>query len=175
MLLRSARADQRGAVHSGAVAAHDVTKNRLSRLQPAAIDVQIRVATIRLQIRSPDRHLHVCGHVLGVAMTREVIRLDAYAYISADQKSVMAPAKRLTGGFDGAFSFLGTSGLAWTYSPPPPPPSPPPPSPPPPKPPNTPPLPPPPLDPKILPPNHPPSTIKIPKPRHPLPGGITKF
>ena len=33
----------------------------------------------------------------------EVIRLDAYTYISADQKSLLALAKRLTGGFDGAF------------------------------------------------------------------------
>ena len=35
----------------------------------------------------------------------EVIRLDAYAYTFADQKSLLALAKRLTGGFDGAFSF----------------------------------------------------------------------
>ena len=35
----------------------------------------------------------------------EVIRLDVYTYRKADQKSVLAPAKRLTGGFNGAFSF----------------------------------------------------------------------
>ena len=49
--------------------------------------------------QSDRQHQVHCSHRL------EVIRLDAAAYTSADHKSALAPAKRLTGGFDGAFSF----------------------------------------------------------------------
>ena len=65
---------------------HSITKK--------VVNVIARVGVCQSDLQHQVR----CPHRL------EVIRLDAYAYSTSDQKSVLAPAKRLTGGFNGAFS-----------------------------------------------------------------------
>ena len=66
---------------------HSITKK--------VVNVIARVGVCQSNLQRQVRCLH----------RLEVIRLDAYAYSTTDQKSVLAPAKRLTGGFNGAFSF----------------------------------------------------------------------
>ena len=84
-----------------------------TKQHPSSTDINRRVSgtdhSITKKVVNVIARVGVCQsnlqHKVRCPHRLEVIRLDAYAYISADQKSLLAPAKRLTGGFNGAFSF----------------------------------------------------------------------